>query len=192
MQTTDFGIGKHKTGLLDVAVRMMETRPRYNKRVIRLSIALNRYSIGSPRWLEEIVHAIINTTTFGCLYQIVLENAELDWSQRTSIRAFSQETGKLLSMKACGFSVLLHSTREAFRITVDIPKYEVMLMDSLLRELIKKHPNISYEALNDLYIDHHAFHVWRYVRAYGAVHSKENKKRTERKRKRIAVAQIRA
>lgn len=50
---------------------------------------------------------------------------------------------------------------------------------------------MSYEALNNLYISHHAFLVLG-VCACGALHSKNNKRRTERKKKKDsqAIAQI--
>lgn len=246
MQNADFSTKKWWTvkggtdAMTQKAVNKIKTKPTYNKRVVSIS---EKHAPDDPTFKKTKMQVevadqnqfpakdtreydmVITTTTLGALRQMDLEQAELDWSQRTALRALGGGSATKVAIKfkkawwitdchinkggvgktdgplqwcvypsyyikptdkaeckdpsviydATKPAVLLCSytwTQEALRMGAlvhpDSPAREDILKDLMLRELVKLHPTMSYTALDDLYVSHHAYDWYRDPNTCGA------------------------
>lgn len=68
----------------------------------------------------------------------------------------------------CSYTWTQEALRMGALVNPDSPDRENILKDLMLRELVKLHPIMSYEALDDLYISHHAYDWYRDPNTCGA------------------------
>lgn len=125
MQNADFGTQRWsavKGGTASItqkAVEKIKTKPTYNKRVVSIS---EKHEPNDPKHKKTKMQVgivdgsiadqnklpandtreydmVINTTTLGALRQVDLDQAELDWSQRTALRALGGGSATKVAIK---------------------------------------------------------------------------------------------